>query len=107
MKKVLSLMMVLAIVLSMLSLSVFATASNVEPYANAAVCGDCGGNLKLTTKTETGNAREDASCDGAFPLVHYHRVDKVTIKSSCASCGFNNSETLYRLYCETIGKYIG
>lgn len=90
-RKLLALLMVLAIMLSMLILP--ASAAEIEeevvsPYYVAAICKYCGGSAKRVTVSEDSETVKvsTSKCD-VIPLDHYHEVTTYVYYVDCSDCG--------------------
>lgn len=105
MKRIMSFMLVLVIMLSILPLAAFADDS-VEPRAYTTPCPSCGRSATVST-TEKRDPVTASPCNGSNnPAVHHHEKITTTYKTSCPYCGYNDTDVVVRYYCITTGRYI-
>ena len=105
-KKISSLIVVLAIMLSVLSLSVVAAEPDVVPYGKVATCSSCGAAATSKTATVYGSPYADSSCTASnVPAVHHHRKDTIKHYLACPNCGEILVVTVTKYYCVTTSRY--
>ena len=107
MKRVLSFVLVLVMMLSALPFAAFAD-DGVEPCAEAVRCSACGSyNTTISYPVHT-TTLASSPCDNTQnPMVHHHTTKKYCKAVTCHSCGeYAETELRKTVYCETRGKYI-
>lgn len=109
MKRVLSFVLVLVMMLSVLPLAAFAE-DDVEAYAGTTRCSACGSyNTRAYVECRKGESYPSGQCDNTNnPMIHYHRVDGFYNVFECIACGDKDDNNfLYtKTYCLTRGRYI-
>lgn len=107
MKKYLSLMLVLIVVLSLLSIVGYAEGSDVMPCASVVTCSQCGGSATATSTVTRGSVYTSTACPGApSPLAHSHQEVYTNYYVNCSRCGTRLTGQDHRTYCITRGVYI-
>lgn len=109
MRKLMSLVLVIIMLVSVLPLAAFAD-DDVEAYAGTTRCGACGSyNTRAYVKCVPGKAYPSGQCDNTNnPMVHNHRVDSFYDVFECIACGdMDDNNFLYtKIYCVERGRYI-
>lgn len=107
MKRILSFILVLVIMLSMLPFAVFAD-DGIDPCAAATPCSECGStNTSLVAKTTQGSNYQTSGCPlGQPPMVHTHRDHTTVTTFTCYNCGNTYPKTKVHTYCLSNSVFI-